>query len=529
MMRSDGLANIVGANISQAVTTLSGIKPEISPDVVIKFVQDVIHERAKTYGTIGQALDQLPVIEHEHRADRVLAGWWIEGRPISPHMRIGQVVPRFSDLILAVWVLGFDVELVARWLDQDQSRIVKAGAATMHWVTPSDRRLSPDDVPYVHRIFSHLLAVSPAQYRVLDIGDVHTLAVLGRLTDPEIVALCTNTSSHYTVEIRPDQYRQIWVPDLVGLSQYWEAPPEKKFYWKPVLEMTSTERRTIAAQFPGVPSTYLSDALLRIARGMPASSQFPELTRAEVHEFIYTTDWHASVADGDPQEVLERRNWSQWDYLLCSLGLRRYVSLLPPRAARVYRWFKHQLDLGKEDLLRKTRMFRDGYGLPYHSCYLDRMDEVREMDIVAMSDGLVKVFANVDRRMREMVDEDALEGLDDPICKRPDFADKLPTGWRVLLTRRELIEEGRRVKHCVAMYHHAVRDGQCLILSIQDEHGMSTAELRSVVITNDEDEESWTYWNLIQHRSIRNGVPPKAHALQIQQVIPNLIDPESLK
>lgn len=527
MMKSDALANMIGANISQTPPILSAHKPGISAETVVKFVQDVIDERAKVHGTFGEALDKLPVIEHANTSNRGIAGWWIENGPASLHMRSRQILPRFSDLIIATWVLGFDVELVARWLDQDQSKTVNAGNATMHWITPSDRRLSPDDVPYVHRIFSHLLATSPAQYRVLHIGDVHTLAVLGRLTEPEIVALCTNTASHYTVEISPDQYRQIWVPDLVGLSQYWEAPPEKKFYWKDPSEMTNEERRTIGDVFPGIPSTYLSNALLRIARGMPATGQFPELTRAEVHEFIYTTNWHSSVADGDPHEVLERRNWSQWGYLICKLGLRRYVGLLPPRAARVYRWFKHQLDLGKGDLLRKTRMFRDGYGLPYHSCYLDRLDEVRDADIVATADGLVKVFARVDRRMREMVDVEALEGLDDPICKRPDFADKLPDGWKVLLTRRELIEEGRQLKHCVAMYYHAVHDGNCIILSIRDENGMSTAELRPLVVAGATTD--WTFWNLVQHRSIRNGAPPKAHDLRIQTAIPNLVDAAMLK
>lgn len=74
----------------------------------------------------------------------------------------------------------------------------------------------------------------------------------------------------------------------------------------------------------------------------------------------------------------------------------------------------------------------------------------------------------------------------------------LKNSVRELLTRYSLMEEGKKLNHCVGGYWDKVASGLCRIISITTSEGSSTMEIVPVA----------GHWSALQHRSRFNKFPP---------------------
>lgn len=515
----------IDASVRQTATMLAKLGYGVS-DVLQEFVKEVVDLRARKHGTLEKAAKDRwnQIAAGANSSAMSIAGWLIESsrNPLYPERP--QSLPTFQDVVVAVRVLGFDTELVAAWLDLDQSKM-GSRLRGMHLVyRPSDFPVAAEDLPAIHNFVCHLTNFGEMDMQAVVFPDAKSLSVLGRLSDEELIAICSTARPAPTSYPNRAASQTNWFPDLANLARYWAAPPEKKFYWKNRNDFTLDEIIHFRKLFPGTRMNKPSPEFVAIARGYAVPEVYPQLTVVEVHEFLYTTDWHHADWDAyDPEGTPTTGRVTPPEFLAYKLGLAAHFNRLPPNQFMVMRWFGHQLDRGKIESMYRLRTFRDSYALPYRSSYMNRLDELRDSDIERISDGLARVFARVDARLKKDVEIND-PTLDDPLCETPPFAHWLPDGWRVLTTRRQLIEEGQRLRHCVAGFHHGLKEGASYILSIRSPEGMSTVELRRAP-TTEGTKESLT---VIQHRSIRNGPPPKEHERRLQEIFPNLFYARSL-
>lgn len=506
-MSSELLIDRVRKDFEAIINAIQSDLPESRTDVG-GFFYNVMRAREKIHGAFDPE-DKLGEMREGHEHDKavglVVGGWLVAhtrsyDRDDAPWFRY----PRPVDVRLAARLFGLNVRKVVTWLELDQTEIFHSQMHRNLHVTAGGGDIDLTDIPRIQRALLVLGRTRDGFRTPLVVPDLKTLATIGTLSDEEILALSWNKYSTRPTEAPHDPEIPTWVPDLVSLTQCRATPPDRMFYWKRRVDMSVDERERLHARFPG-PSQKSSDMLklkIALARGKSVSNLLPMLTAKEAHEFLYSTEWHDDPANlrnpDDPYGFLVRK--------LDLLEFRR--ARLRPGHFKVLRWLRHLLDTGKRESLNKDRRFVDAYNLPYSSYYYARLDEVRDEDIVNVSDGLSTVFARVDDRHRRdvnLTDED----LDNPLCTMPDLGNYLPEGWKFLTTRRELIGEGKRLKHCVAGYHKSVSEGNCFILSICDDDGMSTAELMGM--NYGRGTSNFAPYQIVQFKSVRNSDPPRNH------------------
>lgn len=517
-MSSELLIDKVRHDFEAIITAIQSDLPERSANVG-GFFYDVMRAREKIHGEFDPT-DKLGDMREGHANNTptglVVGGWLIAytqafDRREAPWFKY----PTPADVRLAVRLFGLNVRKVVAWLELDQTDIFHSQMRRNLHIEPGGGAIELSDIPFIHRTLIAVSRIRNGFQSPLVMPDLKTMATIGALTDEEIVALAWD--NHSVKETMAPHSPEIptWLPDLVSLAQCRATPSERKYCWKYRDDLTVDDLAHLHARFPG-PSQRnqgIRKLLIALARGKPASTLLSMFTAKEAHEFLYSTAWH-------DERMTCGYAFDQYGFLVRKLDLLEFRSArLRPDHFKVLRWLRHLLDTGKRESLNKDRRFVDAYNLPYSSYYYARLDEVRDEDIVNVSDGLSTVFARVDDRLRRDVDL-ADEDLDDPLCTMPDLGNYLPEGWKFLTTRRELIGEGKRLKHCVAGYHKSVSEGNCFILSICDQYGMSTVELRpGRFAQSPETEILVAQLSVYQHKSVRNSAPPDAHVAHLSALL----------
>lgn len=202
----------------------------------------------------------------------------------------------------------------------------------------------------------------------------------------------------------------------------------------------------------------------RIVRGETpveiAASVGVEFSRAEAHAWL--------LAGGGDHPV----GWLQ-DHLHATDAL----PLLPPlRDPAVIRWLAEVRRRGSWAQLTRERTVHGPGGEVAQFCFLDRLDEVAEQDLVR---GVHTRVEDAFRAVAQRYGEAAMN------AHRHDFRVLAPAPrWRVfprsqrwLVTPASLVAEGSALGHCVGGYSSAVERGQSAILSQQIGLLRSTVEI----------------------------------------------------
>lgn len=219
---------------------------------------------------------------------------------------------------------------------------------------------------------------------------------------------------------------------------------------------------------PAYPLVGLRQAI-RLARGeTPATLADGQLSRAEAH------GWLATAPEASPAEWLVR-----------TIALEGRAV----RSVAVARWLIAVQHRGAWTALTKTRTAHGPAGRDVEFRFIDRIDEIQDVDLAGSVDA---TFARAAERagahwMESNRKDHRLLAAVPPWRIPPKCA-------RVLVTPAELIREGDEMRHCVGGYVPAVEQGQSVIIALNVLGHRSTAELTP----------SRT---VLQHRGQRNTEP----------------------
>lgn len=199
----------------------------------------------------------------------------------------------------------------------------------------------------------------------------------------------------------------------------------------------------------------------------------PGLTRQEAAQWVHQTDHETPLA----------WLWAQ---------ARARSGELPergPNSIAVIRWVEGVMadPQRRAAALRERTTRADGEEV-VGSC-LDRLDELRAEDL----------HESVTETLDAATERAIKEQWDGPDELRPHEAwhDQLPPGVQVILSFRALYDEGREMRHCVAVYAENVARGACTIVSVKADDGTrSTAEIVD--------------GKVVQHKGPRNTAPSPA-------------------
>lgn len=160
-----------------------------------------------------------------------------------------------------------------------------------------------------------------------------------------------------------------------------------------------------------------------------------------------------------------------------------------PRSVEVLYWTLRMLQSPRRRQAMLT--FREGvFGDNVEGRVVDRLDELKPVDL---SGSPVRTLETaVERAVRE-----EWKG-DDQLVKPEPWHTMVPEGVTVLVTYRGLRAEGKNMRHCVASYANGVAEGRFHILSVNNEHGRSTAAMSSK-------------GRVTQHKGHGNSEPPSEH------------------
>lgn len=506
-MANDELWGLIQGQVDQIASKIA-LDRATSFAFARDFVLLVMGRREIEYGSLRDAVNSVDVTAPSMMDDRgiiVAGGWHLYFGTMSIAISLPdelQGLPKISDIAMGVKLFGLDYELIDKWLSYSQYELRDLDYRDFV-IQDILGRLSVDDIEFVHKAMSVYAKLTGWQPHAICIPDVRTLSVIGKLSRAEIVALVSPARIQHDHVLVREQLHPYMIPNLLSLQRYRDAPEDRKFYWKFLREFTAQEKERLFLRFPGIvrreDRSGQTAKLIDVARGIPPSQVFPELTAKEVHEFLYTTDWHRIEVPHTP-----------YGYLTSKLNLVGMVfdGGLRQGQCLVLRWLRHIFDKDSDGAICRRRTFIDAYGMTYRSAYALRIDEVYDRHITRIGESLATVFARVDQSLRDSINESGID-LDKPLAEIPPLGDYLPEGWQFLNTRRQLIGEGRRMKHCVAGYHASVAQGHCCILSICDDDGMSTAELMGM--NYGRGTSNFAPYQIVQFKSVRNGAPPRNH------------------
>lgn len=188
-----------------------------------------------------------------------------------------------------------------------------------------------------------------------------------------------------------------------------------------------------------------AEVAARLILGETPAEIFPELTTKEANAFC-------------AQETFVEPNAWLWDELAKDYDEIANIEAAPPKLA-IVKWLQGQLCREhKREALSRVRI-HVAEGREVEGSILERLDELEPEDLSdSISDTLNAAFA---RNLRER-----WSGPED-LIPRPEWANNLPKGVRLLTTAMELLLEGSQMRHCVMDYCRRVHEKKCLIWSIQ--------------------------------------------------------------
>jgi hypothetical protein len=159
----------------------------------------------------------------------------------------------------------------------------------------------------------------------------------------------------------------------------------------------------------------------------------------------------------------------------------------------VARWLAECLkNKDKRAALEKRRCFRGPYGEEIHGSFIERLDELRKSDL---RPSVIETFERCAKRHAKLAERN--------LAKQHEPLHSPPRWWRpmrsatLLLTGKQLIDEGREMKHCVASYAPYVKRGNALVVSLNVLGHRSTANIDRSTL------------EVKQHRGVENRTPPE--------------------
>jgi len=210
---------------------------------------------------------------------------------------------------------------------------------------------------------------------------------------------------------------------------------------------------------PAYPNVPLHIAV-RLCRGETPVQISGGLTRREAHE------WLAAGAKETPEQWLVRGLPS----IDAKIDRRPEV-----RSVAVARWLLDVHHRGGWDGLVRERTMRVPGGRIVRFRYVDRLDEVRDEDLVgAGGTGVDAVFRRAAERYATKYEE--LFAKDNTVLHEPP-AWKLYPCMQYLVSPAQLVQEKRDMNHCVSTMIPAVRAGRSVIISLEVCGHRSTVEI----------------------------------------------------
>jgi len=212
----------------------------------------------------------------------------------------------------------------------------------------------------------------------------------------------------------------------------------------------------LAPAYPRVPM----HIAVRLCRGETPVQISGGLTRREAHE------WLAEGAKESP-----------WRWLVRGLpSIDAAIDQRPDaRSVAVARWLIDVHRRGGWPGLVRERTMRGPGGRIVRFRYIDRLDEVRDEDLVGEGGtGVDVVFRRAAQRYATKYEDQFVE--DHTVLREPPKWRLYPC-MRVLHTPAALVREGRELHHCVAGYMSDVRAGRSVIISLDVCGHRSTVEI----------------------------------------------------
>lgn len=213
-----------------------------------------------------------------------------------------------------------------------------------------------------------------------------------------------------------------------------------------------------------------ADIQAKIVLGKKPTEIFKGLTKAEAHEYLSSN-----------------YKYSEENWLLEKHGING-VSV---RSVKVAKWLINALkDPQRTNALKKHRIERGPYGEEIGGCWLDRVDELKDCDLVT---SVEKTFANAGKRLMREVERE-MSRKSEPLAPPP-------TWWKparcatLLLSAAQLVQEGAQMHHCVATYAGYVKQKKSVIIALNVCGHRSTADIDRSNIT------------IRQHRGMENNEP----------------------
>ena len=207
-------------------------------------------------------------------------------------------------------------------------------------------------------------------------------------------------------------------------------------------------RLRAACPYPGVPAVVAARLLL----GESPAAISRGLTRAEAHRWLS-----------------ERPTRPASEWLLEQHDLHDH----PAYSVAVARWLiARDADPAQREALWRDREQRGPHGERIAGSYIERIDELRDRDLVA---GVEETYRRAADRMRRDVER---------LMTRKGAPLRAPPAWwrpvrcaRLLLSAADLVIEGRVMAHCVAGYAGYVARGESGIVALDVRGHRSTVEL----------------------------------------------------
>jgi len=244
---------------------------------------------------------------------------------------------------------------------------------------------------------------------------------------------------------------------------------------EPALEHLCDSSANLADLLPQYPN--ISDKLrARLILGERPVDLAPGLTRAEAHLWLI---------DGAKEPA--------YRWLVKGIPGAESVKSMP-----VARWLLACWnDPPRKQALLATREYRV-FGTVVRGAYIRRIDEIEPADLQhGASSGVDSTFNRAVARLAK--EKEAQISADTkPLAPVPHWWSATRARCaRLLITGRDLAEEGKAMKHCVAFYHKYVKRGDVVIVALNVLGNRSTVEVNRKTAA------------ILQHRGYANGDPPE--------------------